>query len=314
MSSIRRVQILIIVVYALLAAGAGTMLAWGLRTETIAWTLGGLMGVIAVASTAPVALLLGVLVTRVRDAGSMGRLLAEMREYSMLSDNAKRVLFRDRELQMLRDAIEEDIARGDHNAAITLCDEMANLFGHRQEAESFRSRVALAREQQYELEVQAAVDEIEVSLDERDWTAVYQQAARIRRLYPDSHLVGELDRRIQDARDEHKRELETRFLEAAEHDDVGSAMALLKQLDRYLTPDEAARLTRTAESVIVRHRDTLGARFRKAVSEHSWTESVGLGEAIIAEFPNSQMAAEVKTLLDVLRSRAGQAVITEEGT
>ncbi len=298
--------------YVILAVACGTMLVLGLQANSLAGKLGGAIGLIVVVTTAPLALLLAGLLAPLREVGPIGRQIGRIHEHSMLSDNAKRVLFRDREMQLLRSAIEDDIARGDYNAAITLCDEMANLFGYREEAEAFRSRITQARREQYELEVQAAVDQFEVSLGERNWAAVHQQAARIRRLYPESHLVGELDRRIQVARHEHKGELESRFLEAARREDVEMAMDLLKQLDLYLSREEAGRLTEAAEGVIVRHRDNLGAAFRIAVNEHRWSEAAQLGETIIAEFPNTQMAAEVRSLLEVLRSRAGQAAVTSE--
>jgi hypothetical protein len=237
----------------------------------------------------------------------IGRQVERIHEHSMLSDNAKRVLFREREMQLLRSAIEDDIARGDYNAAITLCEEMANLFGYREEAEAFRSRITQARQEQYEFEVQAAVDQFELSLGERNWASVHQQASRIRRLYPDSHIVDELDQRIQVARLEHKSELESRFLDAARREDVETAMGLLKQLDLYLGRDEAGRLTEVAEGVIMQHRENLGAAFRIAVNDHRWSEAAQLGATIIAEFPNTQMATEVRSMIEVLRTRAGQA-------
>ncbi|MHC4129200.1 MAG: hypothetical protein ACYSWT_08605 [Planctomycetota bacterium] len=304
-----RPRFLVGLLYAIVAVACGIVLVLGLRANSLAGTLGGAVGLIAAATTAPVALLLAGLYGRLREVAPLGRQVERIHEHTMLSDNAKRVLYRDREMQLLRSAIEDDIARGDYNAAITLCDEMANLFGYREEAEAFRSRIVQARQEQYELEVQAAVDQFEVSLGERNWAAVHQQAARIRRLYPDSHLVGELDRRIQMARHEHKGELENRFLEAARREDVETAMDLLKQLDLYLGRDEAGRLTEVAEGVIVRHRDNLGAAFRIAVNEHRWSEATELGETIIAEFPNTQMAAEVRSMIEVLRTRAGQAAV-----
>ncbi|MHC4784947.1 MAG: hypothetical protein ACYTE6_03180 [Planctomycetota bacterium] len=304
-----RPRFLVGLLYAIVAVACGIVLVLGLRANSLAGTLGGAVGLIAAATTAPVALLLAGLHGRLREVAPLGRQVERIHEHTMLSDNAKRVLYRDREMQLLRSAIEDDIARGDYNAAITLCDEMANLFGYREEAEAFRSRIVQARQEQYELEVQAAVDQFEVSLGERNWAAVHQQAARIRRLYPDSHLVGELDRRIQMARHEHKGELENRFLEAARREDVETAMDLLKQLDLYLGRDEAGRLTEVAEGVIVRHRDNLGAAFRIAVNEHRWSEATELGETIIAEFPNTQMAAEVRSMIEVLRTRAGQAAV-----
>jgi hypothetical protein len=308
MTSANRPRIIIGLVYVVLAIACGITLILGLQANSPAGTVVGAVGLIAAATTAPVALLLAGLSGRVADVTPLGRQVERIHEHSMLSDNAKRVLFREREMQLLRSAIEDDIARGDYNAAITLCEEMANLFGYREEAEAFRSRITQARQEQYEFEVQAAVDQFELSLGERNWAAVHQQAARIRRLYPDSHIVDELDQRIQLARHEHKSELESRFLDAARREDVETAMDLLKQLDLYLGRDEAGRLTEVAEGVIMQHRENLGAAFRIAVNDHHWSEAAQLGSAIIAEFPNTQMAAEVRSMIEVLRTRAGQAV------
>ncbi len=296
------------VLYAIPAAMAGGMLFFGIRDTQMALIVGGGVGLVFVGSTAPLGFLLVSFGGHFRETAKLRRTIDELRENSMLSDNAKRVLFRDRELDMLRRAIEDDIARSDYNAAITLCDEMSALFGQRQEAEAFRSRITRAREQQYELEVQAALDQFDASLDESNWAAVHQQAARIRRLYPDSHVVRDLESRIETARNKHKSELEGRFLEAAEQDDPAAAMQLLKQLDHYLSRDEAQGLTTAAQAVILRHRESLGHAFRSAVSEHRWAEAAEQGEAIIAEYPNSQMASEVRPMIEVLRSRAGQAV------
>ena len=300
------------VIYAIPLVAAGAMVVLGVRSGQPALYVGGGVGLVFVAATAPLAFLLIGLGVRFRESASIRRAIEELRDNSMLSDNAKRVLFRDREMHLLRSAIEDDITRCDYNAAITLCDEMATLFGQRAEAEAYRSRIAQGRAQQYELEVQAALEQFEASLAECNWAAVHQQAARIRRLYPDSHLVGEMDQRIEHARRQHTSDLESRFLEAAEQDDPAAAMGLLKQLDHYLTRDDAKRLAGAAQNVIIRHRDGLSRRFRIAVNEHLWGEAAQLGEAIIAEFPNSQMATEVRSMIELLRSRATQAAATTE--
>ena len=300
------------VLYGALMACAVTLVVLGVLFDSDTGRLGGAVSIIVVGATAPVAFLLVALGGAPGETAEVARMLEEVREHTMLSDAAKRVLFRDREIQLLRNAIEDDIARGDYNAAITLCDEMANLFGYREEAEAFRSRIGQARQEHYELEVQAALDQFDASLGERNWAAVHQQAARIRRLYPDSHLVGDLDMRIQHARDEHKHQLETQLLDAAQKDDPERAMELLKQLDRYLTREEAERFTEVAQGVIVRHRQSLGARFRQSISEHRWAEAAQLGEMIATEFPNSKMAEEVRPMLEVLRARAGQAAVGAE--
>jgi hypothetical protein len=291
---------------ALAVLAAAAMIAYGSGAQIPAWTLGGTACLVLILAGAPLALVLASVAGRLREAPGALRLLEEIRGHAMLSDHARRVLFRDRELDLLRGAIEDHIGRGDHNAAITLCDDLANLFGQRGQAETYRSRIAEVRAYQYDTEVQAALGQFESALAGHDWSAVHQQAARIRRLYPESYQVADLDRRIEAARAEHKGVLEARFLEAAEHEDAEAAMGLLKQLDRYLGREEAQRLTEVAQGVIVRHRDSLGARFRRAVSERRWAEAVRLGEVLAAEFPNSQMASEVRSMMDVLRARAGQ--------
>ncbi len=234
-------------------------------------------------------------------------LLQLIYEHSMLSDNAKRVLFRERELQLLRHAIEADIEHGDYNAGLTLCDDLMNLFGRRQEAEAYRGRILEARRVQYESQVHAALSHFDDILASRDWAAAHHEAARLKRLFPDAPAVQEIDQRILAARDQHKAELERQFLEAAEREDVPHAMDLLRQLDRYMSREEASRLSQTAQNIVAQHREHLSTQFKMAVSEHRWRDALQAGDAISREFPNSKMADEVRSMVEVLRIRAQQS-------
>ena len=236
-------------------------------------------------------------------------LLREIHEHTMLSDNAKRVLYRDRERELLRRTIEQDIARGEYNAGLALCDELAEKFGYRQEAEAFRTRILSARHEHYEASVHAAMDEFDALLNAREWARAHQEAARIRRLFPDSHLIHELDFRIMAARDGHKKELEQQFLDAAQREDVEGAMALLKQLDRYLTREEAQRLQEAAQAVVTKHRKNLEVQFKLAVADRRWAEAARIGEAIIVEFPNTKMAEEVRGMITMIRTRATESAL-----
>ena len=62
----------------------------------------------------------------------------------------------------------------------------------------------------------------------------------------------------------------------------------------------------TADAVITKYRETLGARFKMAVSDRRWTEAIGFGDAITSQFPNTTMAKEVRELLDTIQSRADE--------
>lgn len=237
------------------------------------------------------------------------KLLEQLCEQTMLTDNTRRVLFRTRELDLLRATIEEDIAHGDYDAAVVLCDDMAQRFGAREEAEQFRTRIQRSRREHYEAGVQTAMGRLDELLANRDWAHAHEEAARIRRLYPDSVVVAELDHRINAARQDHKHDLETQFRDAAQREDVETAMPLLRELDRYLTAEEGVQLRDVAQNVIARHRENLGVQFKLAVNDKRWAEAARIGHAIIEEFPNSKMAEEVRPMLDVLRTRATHAAV-----
>ncbi|MEM7230165.1 MAG: hypothetical protein AAF432_15265, partial [Planctomycetota bacterium] len=179
-----------------------------------------------------------------------------------------------------------------------------------QEAESYRAQIVQARHDHYEAAIHAALQQFDQLLALRDWPAAYQEAARIKRLFPDSPAAFEVDRRLVVARDEHKYHLEQEFMAAAEADDVPRAMQVLRELDRYMSRDEASRLGETANRIVSRHRETLSAQFKGAINEHRWRDAAAAGDAIIAEFPNTKMADEVRGMIDVIRTRATQAALS----
>jgi hypothetical protein len=190
---------------------------------------------------------------------------------------------------------------------------MANLFGYREEAEAFRQRIQQAGQASFESKVRTAMAEFEGVLASRDWANAHREAGRIKRLYPAHPVVQDIDQRILDAREAHKRDLEAQFLDAVSREDVHESMSLLKHLDRYLSREEAERLAPMAQRVVVRHRDMLGVQFKQAVADHRWSEAAQAGEVIMAEYPNTKMADEVRSMIDVLRVRASQAAVMAQG-
>jgi len=234
------------------------------------------------------------------DADKLDAILEAMQ----MSENAKRILFRDRELQLLRKTVHEDIARGDFHAALVLCDQMANVFGAVEEAEEMRTKVQEIIHQHHEERIREEMQQLKSLLDARQWVEAYQYAARLRRLFPESPLLHEIEQRIADVRTEYRHNLEDRFLKSAKDDNVEQAMVLLRELDGYLTPEEARKFRDTATSVIRTYRDSLGARFKMAVSDHRWQDATEFGEELVKQFPNTKMAEEVSEMLETIRTRA----------
>ena len=225
-------------------------------------------------------------------------------EHSALSDDARRVLNRRSERHLLRQAIEEDMHHGDHEAALVLVRELAERFGYRSDAEELRARIEAARFEAVEHRITEAIARLDALIGEKRWDEAMTEAARITRTHPDSHRVEGLRHRVERAKAQYKADLERRFLLAAQQDRVDEALELLHELDQYMTEQEAGPLQEVARGVIGKARENLGVQFRLAVQDRRWRHAAEIGDRIIAEFPNTRMAQEVRGMIDGIRSRA----------
>lgn len=237
--------------------------------------------------------------------------LESINERMLLSDAAKRIAYRDQDVQALRAAIQEELARRDFDSAQRLAEELATVYGYREESEIVRDQVNMAQAQEVETKVAAAIARLDELLQQRDFEAAQLEAAKIGRLFPESSRARNLNDRVAQARGQYKLDLEREFLRAAETEELERAMQMLREMDKYLTPQEAAPLQEVARGVIGKSRDNLGVRFKLALQDKDWTRAVVAGEQIIGEFPNSKMADEVRSMIDTLRRHAaGQIAAT----
>lgn len=306
MPSPRKSDAKLIVLYGLLWIAGMVLLVQGIveyqKSQNALMLSLGVLAIIVPAALFPIAATL-----RQAHSGSTGDsddILRSINERLLLSDIAKRIAYRHQDRDALRKAIREDIEKRDYDAALALVSEMSQVYGYRQEAEDFRDQILQARAVETERRISDSLSQFEKYLGESDWDTAGREAAKLQRLYPDSVRVRDLSKRVREARDAHKHDLERRFLEAAQRDDVELAMDLLKELDKYLSENEAAPLREVARGVIGKKRQNLGVQFKLAVHDKEWTQSVRIGEQIIREFPNSKMADEVRGHLDLLRERA----------
>lgn len=300
--------------------GEGTALAWvfvllyalGLAVSVTLFVKGmrevGAIGLLLVLTGAPLALgLMKVAAGRREESLRLEGIEASVRhlaEQSVLSDDARRVLNRDSERTLLMGAIEQDITGQNWDAAMVLIEELAGRFGYRADAEAMRQRVEEARRKTREMEITEAIGFLDGLILQRRWDDALAEAGRVQRLFPGSPRVEPLRDRVAAARAAYRDDLERRFMDAAGADQSEEAMVLLKELDQYLTPEQAESIKTMARGVIGRAREELGARFKGAVQERQWTDAVGLGEQIMRQFPNTRMAAEVREMMEQIRTKA----------
>ncbi len=300
-----------ITAYGVLATGGVFAMLYGRSENNEALMAAGAVGVFLALGLVPVALLIyragepqrtDAVERKIEELTGTVRVLAEQQA---LSDDARRVLNRDRERELLCHAIEEDIQSGDYDASLVLARELADRFGYRAEAEEFRKRIDSARAEHVDRAVATAIAQLDGLIIQRRWDAARVEAARIERLYPDVPRAKGLDHRVDKARQVYRSELESRFLQAAQDEKkVEEAMSLLKELDSYLSPEEAEPYMEVARGVVGKARENLAAQFKMAVHDKRPRQAVEIGQRIIDEFPNSRMAHQVRAMIDDLRRAA----------
>lgn len=302
------------IVYVSAIVMSTAMVVGGRRNGSELFMAAGMLAFVVVVAIGPVVYIMSRRFATGQDeamAGHLERLAAmieKSQEFSALSDDARRTLNRRRERELLCGAIEEDMAAEDWDAAMVLVNELAHRFGYRADAEGFRQRIDAARAETMERKLKDAIALLDGLIIQRRWDQAHAEAARIARLYPDSSRSESLKRRVEQAHASFKDDLERRFLTAAKEERVGDAMSLLKELDAYLSPQDAERYREVARGVIGKARDNLGAEFKLAIQDRRWRKAVEVGERIVEQFPNSRMADEVRAMIDGLRSKAAAPV------
>ena len=238
-----------------------------------------------------------------------GELLTQVTQELMLSDRAKAVTYREQERDALRHAIQEELDRSDWEAAYHLIDEMQRSFGYHVEADRLRAEVDQRRQDTVIASMTADMGLFRELLNNCNWPAARLEAQKIAAHYPERPETRNLLAEVDEAREAYKRRLLSEFKQAIDRSEFDRGVSLLKELDQYLTPGEAAGLQEAARGVVRGKLHNLGVQFSMAISGKNWAEAIRIGEEIIAEFPNCRMAEEVRQNLDALRKRATEPAV-----
>lgn len=305
----------IIAIYGCAAVLSVGSALYGVTNEHEIWTLAGLIALVLTLTSFPVCLAAqssggdgkdqSIELDRIRtQIRSLGDTMETLTETIVLSDDARRVINRRKERDLLCKAIEEDLQLEDWDAALVLIRELAERFGYRVEAEQFRTRIEGARAQTHTRAVHEAIRGLDELIASHKWDQAMNEAARISRVFHEQPQVEGLRHRVISARDRHKEATERRFLQAAQGERIEEAMDLLHEMDHLLDEHEAEQFREVARGVIGKARENLGAQFKLAVKDRVWDQAQIVGERIIEEFPNSRMASEVRGMIDEVRGRA----------
>ncbi len=229
-------------------------------------------------------------------------------DLTSLSDQAKSLLFRDRELELMREQVNANLVREDYKTAESFIERIETRFGYSEEASRLRQDVENFRQASEQEKFDAAIGTFEKVLDRKDWARASREAERLVQVFGDSELVATLPERIRKAQVNHKRHLLEQYGEAVGKNDIDRSIELLQSLDGYLTPQEAAAMQESARDVFKKKLHNLGVQFAIFVNDQQWDHAIAAGEEIIRQYPNTRMAQEAQEKMDQLRELATQAV------
>ncbi len=225
-------------------------------------------------------------------------------DLSQMTDATKSLLFRDREIEAMNERLHEYLIRQDEARAEALVSEVANRPGYAEQAERMRKELAAARETTIDQKVDRAIERVSQLMANHDWAQAMRHTRRLMAALPDNPKVAALPQLVREARIKHKRELLQAYGEAVKSGDIDRSIDLIRELDKYLTPQEGAALEESARGVFRAKLHNLGVQFAIRVTEENWAEATTIGQQIVSEYPNSRMAQEVRTKMETLRTLA----------
>lgn len=236
-----------------------------------------------------------------------GTLLTGISQGMRLSDTAKEIVFRDAEQMELGEAALNKLHQHDFEDAEAMIAAMAEQPKYRDLAARLKRMADKYRNATEEGRVAQIITHIEELMDQFLWSQATVQIDNLIKTFPYSEKAKTMHSRLQERKDWHKRELLAEWDQAVRNKDTDRGLEILKELDLYLTPAEALALQESAATVFRTKLHNLGVDFSVAVAEKNWKKAFQTGRIIVQNFPNSRMAAEIRSKMDILQERAGQS-------
>jgi hypothetical protein len=233
-------------------------------------------------------------------------LLTQIAQAVRLSDAAKEIVFRDTEQIELGEAILTKLHQHDFDSSLAMIDALAEQPKYRQMANHLKHTAEKYRSATEDGRISQIMAHIENLFDQKLWLQAAAQSDNLVKMFPYSEKAKTMLNRLQERKDRQKRELLAAWDLAVREKNTDRSLEILKELDSYLTPNEALALRESASSVFRTKLHNLGVAFSVAVTEQNWKKAFETGRQIVQDFPNSRMAAEIRSRMDILSERAKQ--------
>jgi hypothetical protein len=231
----------------------------------------------------------------------IGSGLAQINHSTRVSETAKAIAFRDADRQSLREAVFDKLQQQDFSAAEEIINEIAKRPEYKDLAEQLRVQTDRYHDATDQERLHQVIAHINKLLDDCQWGRASAQIEGLIKAHPDIEQAKSMRQALLDKKQERKRILLAAWDDAIQNRETDRSLAILKELDQYLTPNEGLALQEAARDVFRTKLHNLGVQFAISVTEKRWVDALDIGQNIIADFPNSKMSEEIRGKMDVLK-------------
>jgi hypothetical protein len=231
-------------------------------------------------------------------------LLGQIAQGVRLSDAAKEIAFRDTDRMELAEAILAKLHQHDFDATYAMIDAMSRRTAYKDLAEHLRSTTDKYRSATEDERIKQIIAHIDKLCEQYHWSQAAAVIERFVKTFPRSEKAQAAAGDFRQRKDKRKRELLAAWDNAVKRQETDRSLDILKELDQYLTPTEGLALQESASSVFRTKLHNLGVQFSLAIAEKRWQTALGTGQQIVQDFPNSRMAHEIRSKMDILHERA----------
>jgi len=229
--------------------------------------------------------------------------LEQIDQSSRLSDSAKAMILRDSDRQFVREAVLSKIQQEDLDTAYEIIDDLANRTGYKELAIQLRAEADKHHGATDQERIEIIIAQIEKLFESYQWIKANIEIEKLIHTFPDSEEAKSMRRKLLIKREERKKLLLNAWDDAVNRRATDRSLEILKELDLYLTPQEAVTLQEAARDVFKDKLHNLGVQFSLAVSGEQWDKALEIGWQIIHDFPNSRMSEEIREKMDVLKQK-----------
>ena len=232
--------------------------------------------------------------------------ITQIDQNTRLSESARAIANRDSERQSLREAVFDKLQQKDFEATYQMIGEIAENTLHKNLAQQLKAEVDNYRGSSGQERADQEIAHIETLFETQQWAKAGDTIEKLIASAPDSEKANAMRQKLVDKKEERKKVLLNAWDDAVRRQATDRGLEILRELDSYLTPNEALALQEAASDVFRNKLHNLGVQFSLAVSGKQWAKAVETGQQIIKGFPNTKMAQEIREKMDILKANVAR--------